>query len=545
MDKTSKKPPDYYLLTLVLVGVALFFLYSYLALTIRGDWQTEPKLIFNSPDETANYFFSDLMARESKLQYFDPANLAAAPLISPRSMRVIDVQTVPAGFIGLPLIYGLLAKILSSAAIPFFTPALAVIGVIFFYFVVKELFGRQTGFLSAGLLLIFPGFWYYAIKGLMPNVAFVVLLIMAGCFFARLLNHKKLVNYLLFGFVLGLALMIRTSEIVWIGFVIISLTAFHYRKIKFNYLVLSVLLFFLVFSPIFFFNQQIYGSPLSYGYSLNLELAGKNVINQGLTLAEKIILPFGFHPRLAWKNLFDYTYGIFPLWTLLFLASFVTFIRGFLKYPGKFKAFYLILFLLTAAYVVIYYGSWQFHDNPDPNAVTIGTSYIRYWLPLYIFVLPLLARALIFWLKNLPRIKTVVLVYFFAVLSLTSYQTVFWGPEEGVLKVKENINGYQQIASQVFSLVPEKSVIIAGTMDKVFFPARSVIVALNNPQDYVKLKKLLYQGYAVYYFYFSRTPAELAEFNQRYFQSYGLRVESSLIDFEEQSLYPVVATVDS
>ena len=190
--------PDYYLLTLILAGAAFFFLYSYLALTIRGDWQAEPKLIFNSPDETANYFFSDLMARESKLQYFDPANLAAAPLISPRSMRVIDVQTVPAGFIGLPLIYGLLAKILSSAAIPFFTPALAVIGVIFFYFVVKELFGRQTGFLSAGLLLIFPGFWYYAIKGLMPNVAFVVLLIMAGCFFARLLNRKQLLRIITF-----------------------------------------------------------------------------------------------------------------------------------------------------------------------------------------------------------------------------------------------------------------------------------------------------------------------------------------------------------
>jgi len=523
------------LLLLILIALAVFL---YAGFSFGLPWR------FNSPDEAANAFFSQRVAQGQKLAA--PAELneiTVNPIVHPRSTQLVQGKLAPASFLGLPLIVGAIGRVLGQGVLPYVTPLLAALGLGCFFFIVRGLSGQRPAVLATVLLAMTPAFWYYHSRSFFHNALFFDFLLLAVCLLFQAVKTKKAWVYLVAGLALGLTLSLRTSEIFWMTAAGLVWLGLNWRQVKWRYLWLLILGVLISFSPVLVTNYHIYGSVLSVGYRQDLLLAGD--LKQAMGLLSQLVLPFGFHPRLAWKNLFDYTYGIFPLWTLLFLASFVTFIRGFLKYPGKFKAFYLILFLLTAAYVVIYYGSWQFHDNPDPNAVTIGTSYIRYWLPLYIFVLPLLARALIFWLKNLPRIKTVVLVYFFAVLSLTSYQTVFWGPEEGVLKVKENINGYQQIASQVFSLVPEKSVIIAGTMDKVFFPARSVIIALNYPQDYVKIKQLLYQGYAVYYFYFSRTPAELAEFNQRYFQSYGLRVESSLIDFEEQSLYPVVATVDS
>jgi hypothetical protein len=33
--------------------------------------------------------------------------------------------------------------------------------------------------------------------------------------------------------------------------------------------------------------------------------------------------------------------------------------------------------------MAVVYGSWSMADNPDPKAITIGNSHVRYWLPLF------------------------------------------------------------------------------------------------------------------------------------------------------------------
>ena len=40
--------------------------------------------------------------------------------------------------------------------------------------------------------------------------------------------------------------------------------------------------------------------------------------------------------------------------------------------------------LVVSAWLLVVYGSWWFSDNPDPTAITLGSSYVRYFLPLYI-----------------------------------------------------------------------------------------------------------------------------------------------------------------
>ncbi|HLD27884.1 MAG TPA: glycosyltransferase family 39 protein [Patescibacteria group bacterium] len=529
-------------LTFLIFGVIFFVLYSYLAFNTAVSWTGSPKLIQNSPDETANLYFSHLFSQSGRLAFTEPANQIAVDLVAPRSMRVIGGQTAPAGFLGLPIIYGSLAKIAGAGAMPFFTPLLAILALGFFYFLIKELFNEKIAFLSAAFAFIFPGWWYYAARGMLPNVAFLSFFIIAFYFFIRLLKQPKIFYYLLFGFFLALSLMVRTSEIVWTLPLLLILTLLNFKKINWLRFGLSVLLFIICFFPVFYYNFQIYGSPLSIGYGLTRDFSGQNLVQQGLNLSQKILLPFGFNPGLALKNFYNYTAGIFPLWTLLFgLGLLISILYRKLIKPDKRKTFYLYLLLLIffGGYLVIYYGSWSFHDHPDPAAVTIGTSYIRYWLPLYLFSLPLLAIVLDFCFQKKKNLNRLLTVYIWLALFFTSYQLAVLDPSEGILQVQKNIAGYQSLAADVIKRTPENAVIIAERMDKVFWPARSVIYALNRDYDYVRIKELITNGWPVYWFSFTLTDESRNLINQNSYAKFGLRAEKSVLDFNNQSLYPI------
>ncbi|HLC63766.1 MAG TPA: glycosyltransferase family 39 protein [Patescibacteria group bacterium] len=539
---------DWQIAVLIILGLIFFAVYSFLAFEAGLNWQDPLGNIQNSPDETANLFFSRLFAEESRLQFADPANQVAEDLISPRSMRVIAGKTVPAGFMGLPLIYGSLAKIAGLCSIPFITPFISIIGLIFFYLLVKEIFGRNAAFIACLFAFILPGWWYYSAKTLMPNVAFVSLSITALYFFIKALSAKKLLPYVLFGIFLALSLMVRTSELVWIGLLILLIALFNLKRVNWSYLTIAFFAFLFVFLPVFHFNQQNYGSPFSLGYSLQVDFQNKNLIGQSLTLIEKIVLPFGFHPKTALGNFNDYTFGIFPTWSNLILFAFLFFAiylitRQLWSSPDeenrKKLFFYLIAYLLVSAYLVIYYGSWNFHDHPDPEAVTIGTSYVRYWLPVYLFSLPFLGFILANYLKRYRLLTAVATILLWLILSVRSYNTVMLDNEEGLLKVKQNLKEYQSISAQVVSRTEANAVIIADRLDKAFFPQRSVIFRLNLDQDYVRIKRLIEADYPVYYFDFTKTEAELIYLNQAFFEKHDLRVGKSLLDFEKQSLYPV------
>src|SRR3989338_1108006 len=113
---------------LISLGLALSFLYA----GFSWDYlKSSAEPIFNSPDETANFYFAKTFAQTGQLQFTDIKNQLADGLIAPRSMRVIENRTIPAGFIGLPLLAGLLAKIFGFRVIFLVTPIMALLGAIF------------------------------------------------------------------------------------------------------------------------------------------------------------------------------------------------------------------------------------------------------------------------------------------------------------------------------------------------------------------------------------------------------------------------------
>ena len=261
------------MIILTALAVVFFFVYSYLNFTTPSlilplssaqggsAWGGEGEeggggAIFNSPDETSAYFFSKLFAETGKLSQFESFDFAAPGLIHPRSVLVNSAgYLVPGGFLGMPLIYGSLAKIplippllkgetegdFSAMIIPFFTPFFAVLGVLAFYFLIRKIWGENTAFLSAVLAFFLPPFWYYSTRGMFHNVFFAVCLVFSACFFFCLpritqstangstKGREKIYEYARYcggGLFLGIALVTRTSEVVWIGILGLALAIY-------------------------------------------------------------------------------------------------------------------------------------------------------------------------------------------------------------------------------------------------------------------------------------------------------------------------------
>lgn len=528
-----------HLIIIIAVASGFFFVYSYLSFFYYSQ-NAVGQLVFNAPDETANYYFAENFAEHGQFKFNDALNAVAQDLIAPRSMRVLNGYTLPAGFIGLPFLAGLGAKLLGNSIIFFVMALAAALGIVFFYLLMKELFGDSVAIISALFLAINPAWWYYAARGLMPNALFLSLFIITGYFLATMLKNPQRWRYVCFGLFLALMLMVRTSEVTWIGPLFLLVIAYGYKKIHWPNLILSAVVFSAAFCPVFFFNLQNYHSIFSFGYAVDLHLAGKNIIGQGLSLFEKIFLPFGFHPRAALINLYDYTFKLFPVWTIFCLSGLLFFIINFVIKRRRPEGWYLAAYLAVAAYLIIYYGSWAFNDNPDPFAKTIGNSYVRYWLPLYVFILPMLA-SLFGWLFSKSKaVLHLMIIGLFLVFGLFSYQAVFWGKDEGLVFVRQHLNEYAEIRRAVGLKINDGAVIIADRLDKVFFPQYRVIFQLLQPADFLRVKKLVESGQPVYYFYFSRNSEQLADFNERYYHQYGLEIGPSLLDLTEQSLYPVL-----
>jgi len=484
------------LVILMLFGIAFFIIYSFYG---NNAFNVDSSIkIYNSPDATANYTFSKVFYESNELSFKDDVNSVAGKLVSPRSMRVIDGLTVPASFMGMPLFYGLLSKAFGLNLINYFTPLIAVLGVFIFYFLIKLLFDKKIAFWSAIFLFINPAFWFYSSKSMMPNILFITLFLFTLYYSVLSIKKKKIYYYLLGAIFLALTLMVRTSAIVWILPIFFILGIFNFQRLKWKYIILSLLVFLITFSPILYFNLENYGHVLSIGYEFGLELDDDSLLNNSISLVQSIFLPFSFHPKTALFNTFDYTFRLFPIWSIISLIGLLIFSFKAITRKKYDELMYLFIFSAIGGYLMIYYGSWRFHDNPNPDLITIGTSYVRYFLPIYIFLIPMVIHSISNLYKRQKYILPVVSVVLFIILSWQSYQVVVLSEGDGLKDVSNTLSGYQVLAQEVNNLTPDNSIIIADRLDKVFFPSRSVIFKLNNDRDYNAVYDLIDAGYPVY-----------------------------------------------
>jgi len=530
------------------IFLIIFIAYSFLAFKSPGK--------FTSPDETANFYFTKQFAKSLAFKVAEPLE-KIAPIVAPRSIMVQKDALLPGSFFGMPLLYGAISWFLGKWIILFLTPLFSAIAVFVFYKLINIIFDRRTALISAALMAVHPAFWYYTARGMFHNALFLDLLIVGFYFIAKALiqnstNYPGLAeakpragklqtaNYFLAGLFIGGAVAVRTSEIIWVGISLSVLIIFLRKKMDWRIGIWIALIGMIIsMIPILYQNNKLYGSALTFSYTVGAERAevavkaadkasgSASIIAKTFdnisSLIEKAIFPFGIH----WDNIFAnlWNYGIWLVWPFALLTLFglitlgkkasvslLVWLKVFVhRYFTKTKphndtsrenhtpqSVYFFLYLFLSIYLILYYGSWKISDNVlGQDAVSLEQSYARYWLPLYVFGLPFAAYflniILKIWENKFSTVQhnglvwlTVFLLFSFSVSSAMAERNA------GLAKIRENTVEYKEVADKAKRLIESNAIIVAGKADKVFFPEFKVIASeIDTSKKAKQLKKIL------------------------------------------------------
>ena len=560
-------------LLLTLVAVCFFMATaSFNYFTQSGDF-----IKWLSPDEAANYNFSKLYGQESRLSIFEKYNILAHDIMRPRSFRSDLGWLKPVSFLGIILIYGKIASLTTYKILPYLTPLVGALGIIFYYLFIKEIFGKRNALMSALVLSVFPPFIYYSARSMFHNVLFVVLLIIS-LYLAMLSVKKKnslaAINKVkalavevlpkfwagLSGAFLGLAIITRASELIWLIPVWLVIWLFNLKKFGLIKLIIFIACLLAALLPALYWNKILYGSFWRGGYNemnqsiINIVGAGSEIFKSGLinlrvlqnSLAQikNNIFHFGYQPLKSLKMLYYYFavmfYWIF--WPALF--GFLLLLKKIKKWKAKHYAYLTALFA-AAVILISYYGSWDFHDNPDPKSQTIGNSYVRYWLPIYLGAIPL---AVIFLIKLSNLFKKRILVYgwrvlMVAVIFFISIKFVLFGSAEGLVKSAGNLQSMRLEYDKVLELTENRAVIITRYHDKLFFPERKVIVGLFNDANMIKQYAGLAEKLPVYYYNFTFPEKDINYLNDKRLAEFGLRIKPVAKVTKDFTLYKLLFVI--
>jgi len=520
--------------------------------------QSDNFIKWGSPDETANYIFAKLYAQEGSMRFYEKYNLYANDIIHPRSMRSDAGIIKPVSFLGIILIFGKIASLTSYKVLPYLIPSLAAVGIIFYFLLLKNIFGPKISYLATLILIPFPAYIYYSVRSMFHNVLFVVLLII-GLYYAILMARKygnssrelgKYIYPALAGLFFGLAIITRTSELLWIIPLLLFLWIFNIKKIGFTKLIIFIIFLFLCFIPVLYWNQILYQSPFNGGYAqmnasisrlaaISTEMINPLSANKKLLVEFKnIIFYFGFHPLLSIKTIYYYFIKMFYWIFWSAIAGCFIFLYKWRQFEKK-HWLYLLSYLIISAILLLYYGSWQFYDNPDQNQATIGNSYTRYWLPVYLGALPFVS---IFILKltrlfkkrlyiNLSRFFIIILIYF------VSIWFVLFGSEEGIITINKKNKDVKKEFNKVLELTENNAAIITKYHDKLLFPERKVIVGQFDNKDMNSQYRNLVNYIPVYYYNFTLPPIDFDYLNNKRLKEAGLRLAQKEEITEDFTLY--------
>jgi len=562
----------HWLLVSILAVCFFFMASSYNYLTQSTDF-----VKWSSPDESANYFLTKLYAESGDLVYEEKNNLYAQGIIMPRSFRSDGALVKPVSFLGMIIIYGTISHYLGNWVIPYLTPAFAAVGLIFFYLIILRLFKRDVALVSTFILASFPVYIYFSARSMFHNIPFIVLWL-AGLYFTIKLNDspkklpigadslEKRAHYLswltaaLAGFLTGLAATTRSSELIWLLPILLLLWLFNFYRLGLIKLLIFGYFFALAFLPILCWNTVLYNSPTSTGYpkmdesisniassSTQLVKASASINKQeaqaSVSVLEKAFFYFGFKQDHSQKMFYHY---IFKMFTWLVISASLGFIFLIFKFKTKRKNDLLYLLCLSTLSIILifYYGSWIFYDNPDPNSYTIGNSYTRYWLPIYLGIIPLAALAIVkltSWLKWLPLIWGVRAIII-ALIMFSSLWFVLYGSAEGLaFSMTRQLESRAEF-DQLLNNTPANSVIITRYHDKLLFPERKVVVGLLTDQNMNRLYARLVSRAPLYYYNFTFNDKDFNYLNQSRLKEAGLYImpiTKITKDFTLYRLYPI------
>lgn len=530
-----------------LILLAFFFSSLFLVIGI-GD-------VFNSPDESANAFFAESFSETGTLHVYNEQNAALHGILHPRSIVSLDGYLVPVSFHGLMVLAGIIRWLFGDGAMVFVTPVLAVLGILAWRTIVRRLFDDEwLANAAALLLLLHPAFWYYAGRVMMHNVGFISLTLLAFAWFLERPLSRRFTSYAwryvdLFcsaGF-LVFAIVFRISEALWVVPLFVLLFFTKRAEITWKHILVwsvSIILFFL---PFLFLNSQTYHAVFVTGYQVEggVDISvfdPEFVATTPSGEQASSILPFGFAPRAMAIHVWQYIFALYP-W--MFIPAALGFFLVLQQEKNRRWFFYHLTFLMISTWLVLLYGSWVFNDNPDPNVYSLGNSYVRYWLPMFVLSTVYAAYAIRLIGERLfvqrASWKRAYICFVFIFIALLSGRLVFFG-HDGFVPTRAALFQNERKQEQVLSLVPEDGIVIVDRADKFIFPHRNVITPLRSDLTYAAMPQVVREA-PLYYFGITLPEQDMNYLNEVKFADNGLEIR--LIEtIENESLYRIDFTTE-
>jgi hypothetical protein len=508
--------------------------------------------LFVSPDENAAYVFAKTFANTGRLELAEPLNDELGGLLHPRSTVGYGETIIPASFIGFVIILGAVGALFGSVGMYFVTPLLAVVAILCWRDSVKRVFqDRLLADAAAFLLMIHPAFWYYTGRVMMHNVAFLALLII-GLWWCLALplsaraskTHRSSLRLLDFGVggsLFGAALLMRTSEIIWLSLALLAVFVVYRAVIGWRASAAFGIGFAIMLGLLGVMNAASYGSPFVNGYTVQYPYAAIVISDSDASAAidepkRNFLLPFGFHERVILDNVLDYGWKLYP-WMSILAAAGILISVSQLGERRKLWRTLAIFTLALAAWLGIVYGSWKIIDNPDPSIISLGNSHVRYWLPLFTLASVFGARALIYMLGDRSRLRVVFVSGLVLLSFLLSLRLVFFG-HDGFVPNREALATFEAKQARLFEITEDESIIIVDRADKYLFPERRVVVPLRSESTHAGIPGMLEQV-PVYYFGITLPAKDIDHLNNVQLSSLGVRIE--LVEtMNEESLYRFV-----
>ncbi len=512
-----------------MILVAIIFFIGSLALV-------NPANLYVSPDETANaYVASTLFDAGGYLGAYD-LDPAIQDRIHPRSTVTVDGQLLPGSFLGLPVLYGTAAIVLGLWVLWILTPLVTIGAALGFKQIVQRFTTPSIATLSFGLFLLHPAVWYYSARGLMHNMLFVDALILSAWLWVCRPKRLGIWAEVLAGLALGLALFVRTSEITWVVGGLLAAAIVWHKSLSIRRLQAGFLGLLVGAGLLLGMNYLTYGHPLTTGYTVGaVEQTVDLAAGDSLDAVE--LLPFGFHPMNAWRHFS--AYGVEMFWWLSVLAGMGLFVLFSQKRHRRDVRAMIILGTFVSAWLVFMYGSWEIHDNPDPTQITMANSYVRYWLPMYLMSVPMIAAGIV-WVVRFGR-TAVARGFLTAALCVAvigmNVSAVFIQGQDGLLIMRAQLERSSEIQSSVLGHTEADAVVIVDRADKLFFPHRRVMYPLRDDATYAAMPIVL-ESAPLYYYGITFPQEDIDYLNESRLGGMGLGIE--LVEtYDEESLYRI------
>lgn len=429
--------------------------------------------VFLSPDETANAVSARTFAWQRNMRYEEPL-LEQFPWLHPRSFVTQGTAMVPVGFLGLPILLGIIWKLVGEWGLVLFTPLLA-LSVAFPLWRFTSKWGRTSQAATVLTWLSFPTVILYANRGLFANLPVVCLTVWACYFLWDERVVRRASSVALAGLCAGFAIAMRPTEIVWVlPWLWLAMRPLSLRRRE----VSEVLMFgFALSFPLFlaaFVAWRTYGSPDAVGYFLRDPV----VIAPGYQLppaSHVSIWPFGIHPMNVLRNVWFYLVKTLWPWVVPLVAIAMLFWKKRTARP------YLIAGAWTTFALVLIYGQAVYQDHVGVNFVSFGNSFLRYLLP----IAPLAALAVGALATKLPKRFSVAIV---ALLVLLGTNMALRGDSESVLPSRQELQRYQAIRNAAVEKLGTETIILSERSDKIFFPTFRVASPLPEKSELKRLR---------------------------------------------------------